>query len=106
MVSILRQINPVHNYLTNTNTNTPEILILQKLHKVSYEGFTAMCSKGKPVTGSMIIEKAMSFYYEVKKTHKCTFSDGWQSSNKKLPARNLISTGKRQRNPITGLDRP
>jgi hypothetical protein len=44
--------------------------------KVLYEWFTAMHSKGKPVTGPMIIEKAKSLCDEMKITDKCTFSDG------------------------------
>ena len=49
-----------------------------------------MHPEGKPMTGPMIIEKAKYFYDEVKITHKRTFRDGWQSSNKKLSVRNLL----------------
>jgi hypothetical protein len=35
----------------------------------------------------MIIEKAQSFYDGMKIIDKCTFSDGWLQSNKKLPAK-------------------
>jgi hypothetical protein len=47
---------------------------LAQLDKVLYKWFTAMCSEGKPVTGAMITEKAMSFYDEMKITDKCAFS--------------------------------
>jgi hypothetical protein len=53
--------------------------------------FTAMCSEGKALSGLMIIERAKSFCGEIKITDKCTFSDGWLQSNKKLPVRNLVS---------------
>ena len=43
-----------------------------------------MCSKGKPVTRQMMIEKAKSFYDEVRKTDKWTFSE---SRSKKSPVR-------------------
>jgi hypothetical protein len=33
-----------------------------------------MCSKGEPVIGPVIIEKAESSYDEMKVTDKCTFS--------------------------------
>jgi V8-like Glu-specific endopeptidase len=51
---------------------------------VFYKWLTAMCSKGKPVTRHMMIEKAKSFYDEMSKTEKWTFSEG---STKKLPVR-------------------
>jgi hypothetical protein len=41
-----------------------------------------MQSEGKPVTGPMIIQKAKSFYNEMKITDKCTYLE---SSNKNLP---------------------
>jgi hypothetical protein len=41
----------------------------------------------KPMTGSLIIEKAKFFYDEMKITDKCTFYDGWLQSNKKSPVR-------------------
>jgi hypothetical protein len=50
---------------------------LAQLDKVLYTWFTTMRSEGKPVTGPMIIEKAKSFYDEMKITDKCTFSEGW-----------------------------
>jgi len=43
-----------------------------------------MCFKGKPVIRHMMIEKAKSFYDEMGKTEKWTFSEG---SSKKLPVR-------------------
>jgi hypothetical protein len=52
---------------------------LAQLDKVLYKWFTAMHSKGKPMIGPMIIEKAKSFYDEMKIADKCTLSD---SSNK------------------------
>jgi hypothetical protein len=42
-----------------------------------YKWFTAMCSKGKPMTGHIIIGKVMSLYDEIKITDRCTFSEGW-----------------------------
>jgi hypothetical protein len=36
-----------------------------------------MCSEGKPMTALTIIDKADSFYDEMKITDKCTFSEGW-----------------------------
>jgi DDE superfamily endonuclease./Tc5 transposase DNA-binding domain./CENP-B N-terminal DNA-binding domain. len=50
---------------------------LAQLDKVLYTWFTTMRSEGKPVTGPLIIEKAKSFYDEMKITEKCTFSEGW-----------------------------
>jgi hypothetical protein len=50
---------------------------LLQLDKVLCKWFTAVCCKGKPVTGPMVIGKAKSFYDELKVTDKCTFSEGW-----------------------------
>jgi hypothetical protein len=47
---------------------------LLQLDRVLYKWFTAMCSEGKPMTGHMIIEKAESFYDEMKITDKFAFS--------------------------------
>lgn len=55
--------------------------LVQLVDKGLYKWFTAMHSKGKPVTGSTIIEKAKPFY-EIKITDKGRFSQG---SNKNLP---------------------
>ena len=44
----------------------------------------------KGVSGAMIIEKAKSFYNEIKITDKCTFSEG---SNKKLPVKAWVRIG-------------
>jgi hypothetical protein len=60
----------------NPDADISEILILQQLGKVSYKGFTAMHSDGKPMTGLIIVEKAKYFYDEVKIMHKSTFCDG------------------------------
>jgi hypothetical protein len=49
-----------------------------------YKWLRAMCFKGKPVTRHMMIEKAKTFYDEMGKTEKWTFSEG---SSKKLPVR-------------------
>ena len=49
--------------------------------------FIAMHSKGKSMTGPVIIEKAKYLYDEMQIIDRCTFSQG---SNEKLPARNLI----------------
>ena len=43
-----------------------------------------MCSEGKPVTEPLIIDKAQSFYAEMKITDNCTCSEG---SNKILSVR-------------------
>jgi hypothetical protein len=50
------------------------------LHKL----FAARHSEGKPLTAPTIIEKAKSFYDEIKITDKYTFSEG---CNKKLLVR-------------------
>ena len=42
----------------------------------------AVHSEGKPVTGSVMIDKPKSFQDEIKITDKCTFSEG--SSEKHL----------------------
>jgi hypothetical protein len=46
---------------------------LAQVDIVLYKRFTAMCSKGKPVTGPMIIEKFKSFYDEMKITDTVHF---------------------------------
>jgi hypothetical protein len=48
-----------------------------QLGKVLYKWFTAMCSKGKPMTARIIVGKAMSLYDEIKITGRCTFSESW-----------------------------
>lgn len=50
--------------------------------------FTAVLSEGKPVTGTMIIEKSKSFYSWMKINYRCTFSEG---RNKKLPLGTYVS---------------
>jgi hypothetical protein len=55
-----------------------------QLEWVLYNWFTAMCSEGRLVTGSVIIGKAKCFYDEMKITDKCTLSE---DRNKKLPVR-------------------
>jgi hypothetical protein len=65
-------------------------LKLAQLDIVLCKWFTAMHSEGKPMTGPMIIEKAKSFYSEIKITDKCTFAE---SSNKKLLVRTQVSIG-------------
>jgi hypothetical protein len=50
---------------------------LAQLDRVFYKWFTVMHSEGKIVTESMLIEKAKSFFNEMQKTEKCTFSEGW-----------------------------
>jgi len=49
-----------------------------------YEWFTAVCSKGKPVIGPVIVKKSKSFYEEMELTDKYTFPKG---SNKILTLR-------------------
>jgi hypothetical protein len=71
---------------------TPEILILWQLDKV-YKCFMAMHSEGKPMTGTMIIEKSWSFHDEMKIADKCTFVGGQVQSKKKLPVRNYVIVG-------------
>ena len=39
--------------------------------------FTAVCSKGKPMTVHIIVGKAISLYDEIKITGRCTFSEDW-----------------------------
>jgi hypothetical protein len=57
---------------------------LAQLGKVLCEWFTAMHSKGKPMTGPTITEKATSFDDEMEITDKCAFCEG---SNKTFPVR-------------------
>ena len=40
-----------------------------------YEWFTGMRSAGKHTSRPMVIEKTKSFYDEMEKTYKCTFSE-------------------------------
>jgi hypothetical protein len=47
------------------------------LDEVLHKWFTAVHSKGKAMTGHIIIEEAESFYDEMKITDKCTFYKGW-----------------------------
>lgn len=47
---------------------------LAQLDKVLCQWFTAIHSEEKPVTGPVIIEKANSFYDQIKITEKCMFS--------------------------------
>ena len=54
-----------------------------------YNWHTLVRSKVTPLSVRMIIEKAKSFYDEMKVSDKCIFSGGWLRSNKKLPVRNL-----------------
>lgn len=54
---------------------------LEKLSKMFYKWFTAMHSKGKPMTGPTVSEKAKSFDDEMKINDKCAF---WKGSNKKI----------------------
>jgi hypothetical protein len=42
---------------------------LCQLDKVLYKWFTAVCSKGKPITGPVLIGKAKSFYDEITDEH-------------------------------------
>jgi hypothetical protein len=60
---------------------------LVQMDKVLCKWFPAMCSKGNPVTGPMVIDKAMSFYDEMNVHGKCTFSEG---INKKSPVRTQL----------------
>jgi len=62
---------------------------LMQLDK-AYNWFTAVCLEWKCVTGT-IIETAESFYDEMKRTDKCTFSEG--SNKKKLAVRTRVSIG-------------
>jgi hypothetical protein len=57
---------------------------LVQLDKVLFKWFTAMCSKGNPMTRPMIIDKAISVYDEMKIHGKCAFSVG---INRKSPVR-------------------
>jgi hypothetical protein len=56
---------------------TLELSKLVQLDKVLYKWFMAICYEGEPMTGAMIIEKAMSFSDEIKTTDKCTFPYSW-----------------------------
>ena len=65
---------------------------LAQLGKVLHKLFTAMNSKGKPMTGPTINEKAKSFDDEMEINDKCAFCKG---SNKKFLvsiARTCVST--------------
>jgi len=61
--------------------HTLKELKLAQLGKVLYKLFTAMNSKGKPMTGPTINEKAKSFDDEMEINDKCAFCKG---SNKKI----------------------
>jgi len=64
----------------------------ETVKNVVYKWFTAMNSKGKPMTGPTISEKAKSFDDEIKINDKCAFCKG---SNKRFPvsiARTCVST--------------
>ena len=50
---------------------------LAQVYKVLCKWFTAVQSEGRPMPGPMVIEKAESFYDEMKITDKCTFCEGW-----------------------------
>lgn len=51
---------------------------LLQLGMVLCKWFTAFCSTGKPVIGSVLIGKAKSFHDEIKITDKwCTSPEGW-----------------------------
>ena len=54
---------------------------LPQLEKMLYKWFKTLCSEVKRMAGPVIIEKAKSFYVEMKIIDKCTFSEG---STKKL----------------------
>jgi hypothetical protein len=76
----------------NLDGNTPEILILQQLDIVQGKQFTVMHSELKHVSGPMIIEKNLRLFM-MKIIDKCTFSDCWLQSHKRLPEipeRNLV----------------
>lgn len=55
--------------------------------KVLHTWFTAICSQTKTVTGSMIIDKAMSFYDEMTIIDKYTFYEGWLKNFKEPAAK-------------------
>jgi hypothetical protein len=54
-----------------------------------YKWLTAKHSEGKLVTGPMIIEKANSFYDEMKITGKLIFSEGCKKNSLKVLYDNL-----------------
>jgi hypothetical protein len=66
--------------------------ILAQLVKVLYQWFTAVPSKGKPMTGPILIEKVMPFYDKMKITDKCSFSDGWLQNLGSLMIRNILQS--------------
>jgi Tc5 transposase DNA-binding domain. len=49
---------------------------LMQLDRVLYEWFIAVCSKGKLVTGPMIIKKTKSFNEEMEIIDRCTSPKG------------------------------
>jgi len=55
-----------------------------QLDKVGHKSFTVICSKGKPVTGSMIISRANCPYGEMKITEN---AHSLRGETKKLPQR-------------------
>jgi hypothetical protein len=59
------------------------------MDEVLHKWFTTMSSQRKPVTGSMIIDKAKSFD-EMIKIDKCTFSVGWLQNVKEPAAKGNI----------------
>jgi len=48
-----------------------------QLNKELYKCYITMHSKGKPMTGPVIIQTATSFYGEMKITDRCKFCVGW-----------------------------
>jgi hypothetical protein len=58
------------NTFSNKSLKEPKFT---QLDMVLYKRFTIMCTEGKPMIESLIIEKAQSFYAEMKLTEKCTF---------------------------------
>jgi Tc5 transposase DNA-binding domain. len=54
----------------------------QPYDKMLYKWFTAVRSKGEPMTGPKIERLKKSFYDEIKITDKCSFSYDWQQNFK------------------------
>lgn len=59
---------------------------LEKLDSVLYEWFVLQRSKGAPLSGPILIERAKDFYRKMELTEECAFSDGWLAKFKKRHA--------------------
>jgi hypothetical protein len=83
----IRRVRTSCYHLWQQTLKEPKSALLDK----AYKWFTTTCSKGKPVTGPVVIEKAKCSYDEMKITDKCTSSYGWLRSFKELRSVQALS---------------